>query len=86
MTITLMPEHEELIAEAMRTGAYRSPEEVIAVALEMLRSENEWIRDHQQEISEKIDRALAQFERGEFLTSEESRIDMEKRKAEWLRM
>jgi hypothetical protein len=29
MTITLRPEHEKLISQAMQTGAYQSPNEVI---------------------------------------------------------
>ena len=37
-----------------------------------------------EEIETKIDRALAQFERGEFFTAEESRADMERRKAAWM--
>ncbi|HTS30425.1 MAG TPA: hypothetical protein VMH81_31350 [Bryobacteraceae bacterium] len=41
MTITLRPEHESLIAEAIRTGAYQNPDEVIRRALEMLQSEDE---------------------------------------------
>ena len=34
MTITLRPEHEKLIAQAMQTGAYQSPDEVIERAFE----------------------------------------------------
>jgi hypothetical protein len=37
-----------------------------------------------QEIAEKIERAFAQFERGEFFSAEESLDDMEKRKTAWL--
>ena len=83
MTITLRKEHEKLIAEAMQTGAYQSPDEVIGRALEMLHSQDEWLREHRQEVADKIDRGLAQFERGEFFSAEASRADMEKRKAAW---
>ena len=38
----------------------------------------------EQGIHEKIERAFLQFDRGEFLSPEESRADMEKRKAAWL--
>ena len=85
MTIILRPENEELIAEAMRTGAYKSPDEVVERALRMLHSEEKWLVDHRAEITEKIERAFAQFDRGEFLSAEESQADMEKRKAAWLR-
>jgi antitoxin ParD1/3/4 len=85
MTITLRPENEKLIAQAMQTGAYQNPDEVIERALRMLHSEQEWLDDHKAEIAEKIDRAFEQFERGEFFSAAESRADMEKRKAAWLR-
>jgi len=85
MTITLRPENEKMIAEAMQTGAYQSPDEVIERALRMLHSEEAWLGDHRAEITEKIERAFEQSERGEFFSAEESRADMEKRKAAWLR-
>ena len=84
MTITLRPEHQRLIAEAMRTGAYQTPDDVIDRALEMLHSEEEWLLDQKDTIEAKIERAFAQFERGEFLSAEYSRADMEKRKGQWL--
>jgi antitoxin ParD1/3/4 len=85
MTITLRPEHEKLIAQAMQSGAYQNPDEVIGRALEMLHSEEEWLQDNRSEIGDKIERAFEQFERGEFFSAEESQADMEKRKATWLR-
>jgi putative addiction module CopG family antidote len=85
MSITLRPEHEKAIAEAIQSGAYETPDQVIERALEVLRSEDQWLEDHKEEVAEKIERAFAQFERGEFFSAEESRANMEKRKAEWLR-
>jgi putative addiction module CopG family antidote len=85
MSITLRPEHEKAIAEAIQSGAYENPDQVIERALEVLRSEDEWLDDHKTEVAEKIDRAFAQFECGEFFSAEESRVNMEERKAAWLR-
>ena len=85
MTITLRPEQEKLIAQAMQSGADQDPHEVIERALEMLRSEEEWLHDNRDGIAEKINRAFGQFERGDFLSAEQSRADMEERKAAWLR-
>jgi Arc/MetJ-type ribon-helix-helix transcriptional regulator len=85
MTITLLPEHERLLRQALDTGAYQSPDEVIGRALEMLNSEEEWLQDQKEEIADKIERAFAQFERGKFFTPEQSHADMHKRKAAWLR-
>lgn len=85
MTITIRPEHERLIAEANRTGGYQSPDDVIGRALEVLRSEDGWLVENKNEIDEKIERAFGQFDRGDFFSAEESRADMEERKAAWLR-
>jgi Arc/MetJ-type ribon-helix-helix transcriptional regulator len=85
MTITIRSEDEQLIAQAMQTGAYSDPGEVIGRALEVLRSEDRWLYENQAAVCEKIDRAMAQVERGEVFLPEQSRADMEQRKAHWLR-
>lgn len=85
MTITLSPEQERLVAEAMRAGGYGDPNDVILRALEVLRTEDDWLQEHRDDITAKIDRAFEQFDRGEFFTSEQSRADLEQRKAAWLR-
>jgi Arc/MetJ-type ribon-helix-helix transcriptional regulator len=41
MSVTLRPEHEKAIAEAIQSGAYENPDQVIERALEVLRSEDE---------------------------------------------
>lgn len=84
MTITLRPDQEKVVAEAIESGAYHSPDEVIQRALEILRSEDEWLTEHKAELAEKLDRALQDFERGDFFSPEESRAEMQKRKAAWL--
>ena len=85
MTITLRPDQEKLIAEAIQTGAYAGIEDVIDCALQNLWSEEEFLIAHKDEISAKIDSGLDDFEKGNYFTAEESREDMAKRKAEWLR-
>jgi putative addiction module CopG family antidote len=85
MTITLRPEHEKAVEQAIQSGAYQNPDEVIARALEVLRAEDDWHSEQKDAIAEKIDRTFGQFERGEFLSSAKSRADMAKRKAGWLR-
>lgn len=84
MTITIRPEHERLIAQAIHAGSYQSPDEVIERALEVLRSEDDWLVEHKNEIGDKIDRAFTQFDQGQFFSAAESRADMEKRKTAWL--
>ena len=53
--------------------------------MEVLRSEDDWLNENGMAVGEKIERGFAQFERGEVFSAEQSRIDFEKRKAEWLR-
>jgi antitoxin ParD1/3/4 len=85
MTINLRPEHEKVVEQAIQSGAYQNADEVIGRALEILRFEEECLREDRAEISEKIERAIAQAERGEVLSAEESHADMQRRKAAWLR-
>jgi Arc/MetJ-type ribon-helix-helix transcriptional regulator len=85
MPITIRPDHEQLIIQAIQTGSYQNSDDVIGRALEVLRSEDEWLAENKTAINEKIERAFGQFQRGEFLSAEESRTDMGKRKADWLR-
>jgi putative addiction module CopG family antidote len=81
MTITLRPEQEKAVTQAIESGVYRNPDEVISRALEVLRAEDDWLAGQKDAIAEKIERAFGQFEKGEFLSSAESRADMAKRKA-----
>jgi hypothetical protein len=85
MAITIRSDHELLIVEAMRNGRYQDPNDVIGRALEVLRSEDEWLDENQTAVKEKIERAFEQFDRGAFFSADESKADMEKRKADWLR-
>ena len=83
MTVTISPEQERLIREAMQTGAYKSADEVVAHALELLRSGEQWLESEKTAIASKIETALKQFERGDVLSPEQSRADMANRKAKW---
>ncbi|MDX2266769.1 MAG: hypothetical protein NW208_01605 [Bryobacter sp.] len=83
MTITLTSEQEELFQEALQSGRFHSPDEVIARALEVFRAEEGFLYQQAGAIDRKIQRALAQFERGEFFTAEQSRQELQRRKAAW---
>src|SRR5580700_2795816 len=84
MSITLRPEHEELVVKAMQTGAYENPDEIIGRALGMLYAQEDWLSEQTGEIAAKIERAFEQFDRGQFYSAEASRADMQERKAAWL--
>jgi hypothetical protein len=50
----------------------------------VLRSEDEWLAQNKEVIHEKIERGIAQLDRGEGISGEELRGRLEKRKAAWL--
>ena len=85
MTINLRPEDEQIIQKRLQSGNFGSAEEVIHRALESLDAEDEWLQENRVAIEEKIERGLAQLERGEGLSPEESRARLEARKAAWRR-
>jgi len=60
MTIDLKPELEALIQKRLESGAFQDAEEA-------------WLELHKLEIGERIDRAIAQIDRGEGMTPEQSR-------------
>ena len=48
MTIHLKADQEDRIAEAVRSDAYRGPDEVIDRALEVLQAHNQWLTADRQ--------------------------------------
>jgi putative addiction module CopG family antidote len=65
MTIQLKPEQEHRIAEAVRSGAYQSPDEVIERALEVLHERDAWLLANRQAVDAKIRRGIEELDRGE---------------------
>jgi Arc/MetJ-type ribon-helix-helix transcriptional regulator len=60
-----LPEQENQVAETLRSGACRSPDDVINRALEVLREQDEWLSANRKAIDAKIRRGIAQLDRGE---------------------
>jgi len=80
MAITLRPEDEQLIAEALHSGAYQSPDEVIKRALELLKQRDTWLADNRA----KIEEGYSAAQRGELLDGDQLRANMEEKKGAWL--
>jgi antitoxin ParD1/3/4 len=76
MTITLRPEHEQLIAEVLLYGAYHDASEVIERALELLREHEKWL----SETRTKIEEGYAAARRGELIDGDEVRARLEEHK------
>jgi len=79
MPITLQPEHERLIAEALRSGPYQNPDEVIQQALELLRAWDAWLAESRA----RIDEGYAAAQRGELIDAGQVRVQMEEKKRAW---
>ena len=82
MTIQLKPEQEHRIAEALRTGVYHSPDEVIDRALEVLHEQDEWLTANRQAIDAKIRTGIEELERGEGIPEQELDGYLKRLKAE----
>ena len=65
MTIQLKPEQVDRIGEALRSGAYQSPDEVIDRALEVLHERDEWLMANRQTVDAKIHTGIEELNRGE---------------------
>ncbi len=82
MAIQLKPEQEQRIAEALRSGAYQSPDEVIDRALEVLRERDEWLLANRQEVDAKIRRGLQELDRGEGISEDQLDSHLKRLKAQ----
>ena len=82
MAIQLNPEQEHRVTEALRSGAYRSPDDVIDRALEVLHEQDEWLTANRQAIDAKIRTGIAELERGEGIPEDELHAYLERLKAQ----
>ncbi len=82
MTIELKPEQEHRIAEAMRSGAYRNPDDVIDRALEVLHERDAWLTANRGAIDAKIRRGIDELNRGDGIPEDELDAHLERLKAE----
>ena len=85
MTIHLKPELEALIQKDVDRGPYRSVEEFVERAVQMLHEEEQLLQESKDAVHEKIGVGLAQLDRGEGISGEASRARLEERKAAWLK-
>ncbi len=79
MPMILQPEHERLIAEALRSGVYQDSGEVIQRALELLRDRDAWLAENRA----RIDAGYAAAQRGELIDADQVRVQMEEKKRVW---
>lgn len=85
MTIQITrPEIEALIQERLHSGAFESVEDVLFDALEMQSEREAWFRENKEALNAKIERGLAQLERGEGIPGDQLRARLEADRAAWI--
>jgi antitoxin ParD1/3/4 len=85
MTIEInRPEIEALIRQRLHSGAFESVEDVLFAALEMQSEREAWLLENKEAINAKIDRGLAQLDRGEGIAGDQLRPRLATDKAAWL--
>ena len=67
MKVTLPPELEQFIAEQLKSGCYRSADDVVAQSLGMLRAQEEFVTAHTAELREKVNEGMESMRRGELV-------------------
>jgi antitoxin ParD1/3/4 len=83
MTIHLKPALEALIQQDVERGPYRSVDEFVERAIQMLHDEEHLLQESKQAIHEAIGEGLAQLDRGEGVPGEVSRARLNERKLAW---
>jgi Arc/MetJ-type ribon-helix-helix transcriptional regulator len=71
MAITLKPDHEQRFLDAVRAGGFESADDAMEIALEMLRSQNEWLLENRISIDARIRQGIAEIDRGEGIPEDE---------------
>ncbi|HEX7363166.1 MAG TPA: hypothetical protein VF283_21970 [Bryobacteraceae bacterium] len=82
MTIDLKPEQEHRISEALQSGAYRNPGDVIDRALEVLHEQDEFLWANREAIEQQIRRGIEELDRGEGVPENELDSYLEQLKAQ----
>ncbi len=71
MAITLRPDQEQLFLDAVRHGGFETTDDAMDTALEMLRSQNEWLLANREAIDAKIQAGIAELDREKGIPEEE---------------
>jgi len=84
MAIQLRPELEEIVRKDVQRGPYNSVDEYLERAVTMLHEHEDWLADHREEIAAQIEEGWASAQRGELLTPEQVREEMQAMKKAWI--
>jgi hypothetical protein len=86
--IDLKPEQERVIDLAVRSGAYRNPDEVLDQAFAIIREQldlEDWMFERREAVATQIETGFAQAERGELTDGDAAVEALRQRRAERLK-
>jgi putative addiction module CopG family antidote len=83
MAIHLKPELEALIQQDVERGPYRSADEFVERAVQMLHDQEQWLADNRDAIAAKVESGYASAARGDLIDAEQVRARMNERKQAW---
>jgi predicted transcriptional regulator len=84
----LTPEQQRVIDLAVRSGAYRNPEEVLDQAFEIIREQldlEDWMCERREALAAHIEKGFAQAERGELVDGDAAVETLRQRRVERLK-
>jgi Arc/MetJ-type ribon-helix-helix transcriptional regulator len=85
MEIRLSPELQAVVERDMASGRFRSVEDYIAEAVELLHAREQWRGETLEEFNAKLDESIAEAERGELADEIQVRQEMREMKVEWVK-
>ena len=83
MTINLRPELEQLIRQDVERGPYKSVDEFLETAIQMLHEQEEWLETNRLDIATRIEEGYAAAQSGELIDSDQVQSQLQERKAAW---
>ena len=75
MEISISEENQEQMNRKVESGKYRSPDDVIAKALELLNEHDEELAQELVEVRAKVQEGIDQLARGEFVECTDETLD-----------
>jgi Arc/MetJ-type ribon-helix-helix transcriptional regulator len=84
MTIQISPELERLIQKDIQGGGYQSVEQFVERAIQLLHDEEHLLQENKDAIHAAIGDGLAEIDRCGGITGEQSRAQLQERKAAWI--
>jgi Arc/MetJ-type ribon-helix-helix transcriptional regulator len=85
MVIDLKPEQQRVIDQAVQSGAYRDPAEVVDQAFAIIREQldlGDWMLVQREAVASHIEKGFAQAERGELIDGDTAIEMLRQRRAE----